>query len=110
MRFGHVCLSVCLRYMASTIHCVPVRREIACTRRESYVLERCRLQVQVQSCQGLLLLLHPSHLPPPPENGSVLLLPCSPNPCPPAHLLRICPLQNQSLTQLLQPPQNPQEN
>lgn len=57
------------------------------------------------SCQGLMLLLP---LPPPPENGSVLLVPGPPpHPCPPAHLLRTCPLQNQSLTQVSNHPPKP---
>lgn len=75
-----------------------------------------QVQVQVQSCQGLdCCSFSPptSHLPPPPENGSVLLLLpslLSPHPCAPAHLLRTCPLQNQSLAQVSDHPQNPQEN
>lgn len=54
------------------------------------------------SCQGLMLLLTPSHLLPKTVPS------CSPlHPCPPAHLLRTCPLQNQSLTQVSNPPPKP---
>lgn len=107
-------MSVCIRYMAGTATvCLSDKKLLVQVR----VHEAGEGAGASASCQGLTLLLSSPPLPPTSSRKRFRpnWRPCSlpippPHPCLPAHLLRTCPLQNQSLTQVSNPLQNPQEN